>query len=518
MAGWLIARVHVQSNPWVSRGKNTFCPQHHIIKGNKKIMRRHSYRRGKHKNRTGSVFITMVIYGLFIYLIIALFNISINKSIRQNVVGAVVKKMAANDIGLIGYVSEKDKKIISDTNDNMAIFVLKILSDPVSEYNEKSVAVNIADNHQIEFFLDNKNLGIDINEETGSHENNIEVRNDIQNKDESDGENQTGSGNEEKGGGDNNTGNDQSDKSDEQNNDIENQDTDTQGEQNVADANQENNSENSNSENTAKTSNMNLNKTRDIQVSDMTYEYLMKNFYTVVSSTTLNPEDINAEKLMSIDMKLSTKSDQPQILIYHTHGQEGFSDSISGNPETGIVGVGNYLVDILREQYGYNVIHITDSFDYVNGVFDRSKAYDYAYEKIASVLAENPSIEVVIDLHRDGVGEHTHLVTEVNGKPTAQIMFFNGISRLNGIGEIGYLYNPYRTENLAMSLQMKVLAEEYFEGFTRRNYIQAYQYNLHMRPKSMLIEAGAQTNSFEEVKNAMEPLAAILHMCIGDAD
>ena len=117
----------------------------------------------------------------------------------------------------------------------------------------------------------------------------------------------------------------------------------------------------------------------------------------------------------------------------------------------------------------------------------------------------------MIDLHRDGVNENLHLVTEVNGKQTAKIMFFNGISRLNSIGEIGYLYNPYREQNLAMSLQMKVLAEEYFEGFTRKNYIQAYQYNLHLRPKSMLIEAGAQTNSLQEVKNAMEPLAFLLN-------
>ena len=61
---------------------------------------------------------------------------------------------------------------------------------------------------------------------------------------------------------------------------------------------------------------------------------------------------------------------------------------------------------------------------------------------------------------------------------------------------------------------MKLLAEQYYKGFTRRNYIQAYQYNLHMRPKSMLIEAGAQTNSFEEVKNAMEPLADLLDKCL----
>lgn len=48
---------------------------------------------------------------------------------------------------------------------------------------------------------------------------------------------------------------------------------------------------------------------------------------------------------------------------------------------------------------------------------------------IGQVLEENPTIQVVIDLHRDGVPEGKHLVTEINGKPTAQIMYFNGLSR-----------------------------------------------------------------------------------------
>lgn len=251
-------------------------------------------------------------------------------------------------------------------------------------------------------------------------------------------------------------------------------------------------------------------KSNTIRTEELTYDFLMKNYYTVVSGTTLKPEDIDANVLMNMDMTLKSGNDKPQILIYHTHGQEGFRDSVPGDESTTIVGVGEYLAKILREKYGYNVIHLTDSFDLVNGKLDRSKAYDYAYERVAGVLAENPSIEVVIDLHRDGVSENLHLVTDINGKPTANIMFFNGISRLNSIGEIGYLYNPYRQENLGFSLQMKVIAEEYFKGFARKNYIQAYQYNLHMLPKSTLIEAGAQTNTLQEELNAMEPLAEIL--------
>lgn len=252
-----------------------------------------------------------------------------------------------------------------------------------------------------------------------------------------------------------------------------------------------------------------------INPESLTFEYLMKNIYTVASTTVVYESDFNGPEFMSRDMTLKQDNSKPQILIYHTHGQEGFTDSVEGDSSTRIIGVGEYLTQLLRERYGYNVIHITDSFDYVNGVLDRSKAYDYAYTKIAQVLADNPSVEVVLDIHRDGVNENLHLVTDVNGKPTAQIMFFNGMSRSSATGDIDYLYNPNRSDNLAFSLQMKIKAMENYPEYTRRNYLQAYEYNLQVRPKSMLIEVGAQTNSLQEEKNAMEPLCELLHMVLG---
>lgn len=252
-----------------------------------------------------------------------------------------------------------------------------------------------------------------------------------------------------------------------------------------------------------------------INPESLTFEYLMKNIYTVASTTVVYESDLNGPEFMSRDMTLKQDNSKPQILIYHTHGQEGFTDSVEGDASTRIIGVGEYLTQLLRERYGYNVIHVTDSFDYVNGVLDRSKAYDYAYTKIAQVLADNPSVEVVLDIHRDGVNENLHLVTDVNGKPTAQIMFFNGMSRSSATGDIDYLYNPNRSDNLAFSLQMKIKAMENYPDYTRRNYLQAYEYNLQVRPKSMLIEVGAQTNSLQEEKNAMEPLCELLHMVLG---
>ena len=240
------------------------------------------------------------------------------------------------------------------------------------------------------------------------------------------------------------------------------------------------------------------------------FNYLINTLYVVPKRASVLSSELYASELLDINLAIEKDSTVPQILIYHTHSMEGFTDSIEGNKDTNIVAVGTYLSKLLSEGYGYNVLHCTESFDYVDGVLDRSKAYTYARNSLEQILADNPTIQVVLDIHRDGVNENLHLVTEVNGKQTSQIMFFNGVSRTSAGGDIDYLYNKYKKQNLAMSLQMKLLAEEYFPGFTRRNYIDAYQYNLDLRERSMLVEVGAQTNSLSEAKNAMEPLAALL--------
>ena len=98
----------------------------------------------------------------------------------------------------------------------------------------------------------------------------------------------------------------------------------------------------------------------------------------------------------------------------------------------------------------------------MGGTLDRSKAYDYARASIEKVLEENPTIEVVIDLHRDGVPDERHLVTQVNGKPTAQLLFYNGLSYTVSQGAVSYLPNPYIEENLAFSFQLEYQAAQYY--------------------------------------------------------
>lgn len=241
------------------------------------------------------------------------------------------------------------------------------------------------------------------------------------------------------------------------------------------------------------------------------YDYLLNNFFIVDPKTSTSAQQLNAAAFLAEDLTLEKNQDTPQILIYHSHSQETFADSREGQVEDTIVGVGNYLTQLLTEKYGYQVIHITETFDLVNGELDRSAAYDYARPYIEQVLAENPTVEVVIDLHRDGVPEDRHLVTEINGKPTAQIMFYNGLSYTADGGQVSYLPNPYIQDNLAFSFQLEYQAAQYYPKLYRGIYLAALRYNLHLKPRALLLEAGAQTNTVQEVKNAMEPFADILN-------
>ena len=240
------------------------------------------------------------------------------------------------------------------------------------------------------------------------------------------------------------------------------------------------------------------------------YETLVRNFYAIDANTMAGSDQLSVEKLLGMDMTLPQEGDGPQILIYHTHSQEAFADSVPGDVNTGIVGVGECLTKILTEQYCYRVLHKTGQYD----VETRDNAYSRALPAVEQILAENPSIQVIIDLHRDEVAEETKLVTDIQGRPTARFMFFNGLSRTRKTGDIDYLANENQEANLAFSFQMQLKAAEYYPGLTRRIYLKGYRYNMHLRPRTLLVELGAQNNTVEEAINACDPLAHILDMVL----
>ncbi len=243
------------------------------------------------------------------------------------------------------------------------------------------------------------------------------------------------------------------------------------------------------------------------------FNSLLSKFYTVDSTTMVYEEELNAEQMLAKNMKIDISTGEPKVLIFHTHSQETFVDSKEEDVSTSIVGMGAYLAEKLNEK-GITAIHHAGVYDLIDGKLDRSKAYELSEIGVQEILNQNPSIEVVIDLHRDGVREDLHLVTEVDGKQTAKIMFFNGLSRTKTNGDISYLQNPYKLDNLAFSFQMQLASEQMYPGLARKIYLKGYRYSLHMLPKSLLIEAGAQTNTVQEMRNAMELLANILERVI----
>ncbi len=221
-------------------------------------------------------------------------------------------------------------------------------------------------------------------------------------------------------------------------------------------------------------------------------------------------EFINGEAFMAEDLSLEAEvlsgSEEPVVLIFHTHAHEGYV----GMEEFGILDVGDYLEQILENQYGISVLHHKAVYDEggVNGAYTRMG------EDIEQVLAENPSIQVAIDMHRDGVAEDTRLVTKVNEKDTAQIMLVTGVSRTfdeNGdLQMIDYLPNENLNSVLALGFQMKMASDTLYPGFMRPLYLSCWRYSTYMLPRSMLLEVGAQTNTLEEAKTAMEPFAELL--------
>mgnify|MGYP000190590426 CR=1 FL=1 len=250
------------------------------------------------------------------------------------------------------------------------------------------------------------------------------------------------------------------------------------------------------------------------------YDYMMQNFYSIHPTTTAGRGSLDdAEHFLAMDLSLDqgngrdgstaqTAPKKPQILIYHTHSQETFPiiQKIQRPP---ITGVGAYLSELL-EGKGYSVIHDDGVYDYRDGKLDRSRAYTYALEGIQGILQKYPSIEVVLDLHRDGVAEGTRLVTEINGKPTAKDHVFQRNLPDAGRSHRISAKSPNREANLAFSFQMQLKAAGMYPGFTRKIYLKGLRYNQHVRARSALIEVGAQTNTYEEARNAMEPLAHIL--------
>ena len=106
------------------------------------------------------------------------------------------------------------------------------------------------------------------------------------------------------------------------------------------------------------------------------YDYMRSNFYVIDSTTSVSREELNGQDLASMDLTIDTEEKNYKVLIYHTHGTESFKDSEPGKVEDTVIGLGDYLTELLEENYGVAVYHDTTAYDMTGGELDRSAAYD----------------------------------------------------------------------------------------------------------------------------------------------
>lgn len=237
----------------------------------------------------------------------------------------------------------------------------------------------------------------------------------------------------------------------------------------------------------------------------------LKNYYIADTSVGNVGTVLDGEKLLSVNTALERITEEPQILIYHTHGTEGYKDSREGVEEDTVVGMGHILYEELTAK-GFSVLHDRTTYDYVNGKDNRNYAYTTARPEIEAMLEKYPSIEVILDIHRDSGAARK---AKIEGKDTAQIMLFNGLCR-NADGPIPHLPNPYLDDTLAFSLQLNLLGRERYPGLMFKNYLKNYRYNMHFTGHCMLVELGTQNNTVEEAQNGVRLLASLLYELLTD--
>lgn len=249
-------------------------------------------------------------------------------------------------------------------------------------------------------------------------------------------------------------------------------------------------------------------------------KYVFQHYMTAAAEMEFGIDMISEwdfSKLAQQPIRLNENIEGPQILIFHTHCREEFKGG-----DVTVIDVADAFKKELEEKYGISVLHIKDSFYESSNQGNRPTGgeYERMEEKIQKVIEENPSISVVIDMHRDAFdNDKVHLVTDIDGKQTAQVMLVAPLCRNRNVaGEVVYktdLPNPYIGDNLAFALQMILTSNEYYPGFSRKIYCEEWRYSTHMRPQSLLVEWGALSNTGEEALNAVEPMAKILAKVLG---
>jgi|GEM_PF-5738166 len=208
---------------------------------------------------------------------------------------------------------------------------------------------------------------------------------------------------------------------------------------------------------------------------------------------------LDESKLGKIKLDTLEHSSGPEILIFHTHTGEKYSNTAT------VDDAAKYLADCLSKK-GIGVVLDTTSY----GLDVTDKSYEQSEEGVNKLLKKYPSVHILIDIHRDSGSQAENPV--IGGKSYARLMLVDGVCALsdNGRKKDAGVENKYIKENLALSLALKKAADTAFPSLMKNIYIKPYRYSLNMKPMSVLLEAGNESDSIDDVKNALSCFSDIL--------
>lgn len=218
-----------------------------------------------------------------------------------------------------------------------------------------------------------------------------------------------------------------------------------------------------------------------------------------------NKTDLEADiaALMGEPLTQRLSAAGPQILIIHTHGTEAYlpaageeytpSDPYrTTDPERSVIRVGDALCSAL-EEYGLRVLHDRTLYDYPS----YAGSYERAAASIEAYLAEYPDIALVLDVHRDAIGDaSTVYKTCAAANGTAQVMLVCGTDE--------YLEHPLWRENLKLALAMQAAAMSANGALMRPIHLAPERYNQQYTTGSLIIEVGTNGNTLSEALAAAE--------------
>lgn len=222
---------------------------------------------------------------------------------------------------------------------------------------------------------------------------------------------------------------------------------------------------------------------------------------------------VDVEKLMGQDLNWQLRGEEPTVLILHTHGTEsyrnteGYKESTRYRTEDenyNMISVGDRLTALLEEG-GIRVLHDRKPYDLPS----YSGSYTQARAAIEKVLEEYPSVQLILDLHRDAMTDAAGNQMAYTNGAAAKLMVVSG-------SDAGGLNYPGWEKNLSLAVKLQAVLERQTPGICRPLSFRTGRYNQDLFPNMLLVEVGAAGNTRQEALLAMETLAeSILEMAEG---